>query len=126
MKDQNNNTGNCNTGNRNTGNRNTGNSNTGNWNTGNWNTGDWNTGNWNTGDLNTTTPTVRLFNHDSGWQFNDKNHSKLKNVISKYQRPLCEWISSSNMTEEEKKQHPTHETTQGYLRSMMASTMDLK
>jgi len=111
------NTGDLNTGNWNTGNRNTGNWNTGDWNTGNWNTGNWNTGNWNTGDLNTTEPTIRLFNIDSGIKFGSDNHNKLRNLLYSKSIPLCEWVSASNMTDEEKETHKkTWETTQGYLK----------
>ena len=111
------NTGDLNTGNRNTGNRNTGDRNTGDRNTGDLNTGDWNTGNWNTGDLNTTEPTVRLFNIDSGLKFGSENHNKLRNLLYSKSIPLCEWISASNMTDEEKKENAkTWETTQGYLK----------
>ena len=115
------NTGNWNTGNRNTGNRNTGDRNTGNWNTGNrntgnLNTGDLNTGNRNTGDLNTTNPKLRLFNKDSDWEYRGSLHYKLKNVIAKHQKPLCEWVSESFMSEEEKEENKTYKTTGGYLK----------
>lgn len=73
--------------------------NTGSWNTGNYNTGDRNTGSWNTGDLNTNSPTVRLFNNDSGWEFNSDSHRQLRETIWRYQRALCEWVYEANMTE---------------------------
>ena len=41
---------------------------------------------------------------------------KLRDIIYKYQRPLCEWISKSNMTVQEIKDNPTCETTEGYLK----------
>jgi len=110
------NTGSCNTGYRNTGNMNTGNMNTGSWNTGNWNTGNWNTGDWNTGDLNTTKPTVRLFNKDSGLEFNGEVHIKIRNTVSSYQKMLGEWVYEKNMTDQEKTDNPTYKTTGGYLK----------
>ena len=110
------NTGNWNTGDRNTGNWNTGDRNTGNSNTGNWNTGNWNTGNWNTGDLNTSTPKVRLFNKETTIEFGSAEHYEYTEILTKYSKPLCEWVSTPNMTEQEKKENPTHETTQGYLK----------
>ena len=115
------NTGSCNTGYRNTGNMNTGNMNTGSWNTGNWNTGvrntgSWNTGDWNTGDLNTTKPTVRLFNKDSGLEFNGEVHIKIRNTVSSYQKMLGEWVYEKNMTDQEKTDNPTYKTTGGYLK----------
>ena len=111
------NTGNLNTGNLNTGYYNTGDLNTGRWNTGNLNTGNLNTGNRNTGDLNTNTPTVRLFNKDSGLEFNGEIHSKLRNLLYSKSIPLCEWISAVDMTDEEKEANiTTWEITQGYLK----------
>ena len=115
------NTGNCNTGHCNTGHCNTGNCNTGNWNAGNrnagdWNTGDWNTGNWNTGLCNTITPKVKIFNKDSDISFGTDLYYKIYNIFDKYSKPLCEWISASNMTDEEKQNNKTWETTQGYLK----------
>ena len=116
------NTGSWNTGNWNTGDYNIGRWNTGSWNAGNWNAGDWNTGNYNTGnrntgDLNTTEPTVRLFNFDSGLKFGSENHNKLRNLLYSKSIPRCEWISASNMTDEEKEIHKKNwETTQGYLK----------
>ena len=131
MEDKKNNTGNRNTGNRNTGNYNTGNYNTGNCNTGNCNTGDRNTGNyntgncntgyyntgdWNTGYCNTITPKVKIFNKDSDISFGTDLYYKIYSIFDKYSKPLCEWISASNMTDEEKENNKTWETTQGYLK----------
>jgi hypothetical protein len=116
------NTGRCNTGNKNTGGWNTGSCNTGSWNTGSLNTGDCNTGScntgdWNTGSLNTTTPSVRLFNCDSGLEFNGEVHNRLRGIIYLKSTPICEWISAQNMTDDEKETHKkTWETTQGYLK----------
>jgi len=122
------NTGDCNTGDRNTGNRNTGNRNTGNWNTGNrntgyrnagdCNTGDWNTGNWNTahnetGFFNTVQrKKVRMFNKDcdvEAWGNANKPDLLYFNVT--------EWITESNMTDQEKIDNETFHTMGGYLKS---------
>ena len=115
------NTGNWNTGNNNTGYRNTGDFNTGDFNTGHWNTGDFNTGHWNTGNrntgyCNTITPKVKIFNKDSDIGFRTDLYYKIYNIFDKYSKPLCEWISASNMTDEEKQNNKTWETTQGYLK----------
>ena len=130
------NTGNCNTGNCNTGNRNTGDWNTGNWNTGNrntgnrntgdWNTGDWNTGNCNTGDwnkssfntgcFNTEEQKIMLFNKPSDWTYNDWCESDARWLLNQIPKDVVEWIYSEDMTDEEKAEHPTHETTGGYLK----------
>lgn len=118
------NTGNWNTGDCNTGNRNTGNCNTGNWNTGDRNTGNWNTGNWNTGDWNSTNfssgvfcnkeQTILLFNKPSNMTYRDWYNSEAKWLLNNIQTHF--WVSSTDMTDQEKELHPEHETTGGFLK----------
>ena len=115
------NTGDYNTGDYNAGFCNAGFCNAGNWNSGNWNTGDRNTGNWNSGNrntgfCNTITPKVTLFNKESSIDFGTDLYYTIYNVFDKYSKPLCEWISANNMSEEEKQNNKTWETTQGYLK----------
>ena len=124
-------TGRCNTGDCNTGNRNTGDWNTGDWNTGNRNTGDWNTGDWNTGDCNTgdwnkssfntgcfmtEEQNIMFFNKPSDWTYNDWLRSDARYLLNRIPKNVVEWIYSEDMTDEEKAEHPTHETTGGYLK----------
>ena len=90
--------------------------NTGDCNTGNCNTGNYNTGDYNTGYCNTITPKVKIFNKDSDISFGTDLYYKIYNIFDKYSKPLCEWISASNMTDEEKENNKTWETTQGYLK----------
>ena len=120
------NTGDWNTGNRNTGDCNTGDWNTGDWNTGNRNTGDWNTGDWNTGDWNkssfntgcfmTEEQNIMFFNKPSDWTYNDWLRSDARYLLNRIPKNVVEWIYSEDMTDEEKAEHPTHETTGGYLK----------
>ena len=139
------NTGNWNTGNWNTGDRNTGNWNTGNWNTGNWNTGyrntgNWNTGNrntgyWNTGDrntgywnvashstgcFNTETQPIMLFDKPSDWSIRNWFNSDACRILNAAPQEIDEviWVPSSSMTDEEKKQYPSEQTTGGYLKTV--------
>ena len=117
----NSNTGDWNTGNRNTGNCNTGNCNTGNRNTGNWNTGDWNTGDWNkssfnTGCFNTVEQKIMLFNKPSDMTYRDWYESDARWLLNQIPKDVVEWIYSEDMTDEEKAEHLTHETTGGYLK----------
>ena len=119
------NTGNSNTGNRNTGDHNTGNWNTGDRNTGNRNTGSWNTGNRNTGDWNATSfssgvfnteeAKILMFNKPSDWSYRDWLNSDARCLLNKMPKRVVEWIYPEDMTDEEKAEHPTHETTGGYL-----------
>ena len=115
------NTGNCNTGNRNTGdwntgNRNTGDCNTGNWNTGNRNTGDWNKSSFNTGCFNTVEQKIMLFNKPSDMTYREWIDSDARYLLNRIPKNVVEWIYSEDMTDEEKAEHPTHETTGGYLK----------
>ena len=135
------NTGDCNTGDWNTGNRNTGDCNTGDWNTGNRNTGDWNTGDWNTGNrntgnrntgnrntgdwnkssfntgcFNTVEQKIMLFNKPSDMTYRDWYESDARWLLNQIPKDVVEWIYSEDMTDEEKAEHLTHETTGGYLK----------
>ena len=115
------NTGDCNTGNRNTGNRNTGDWNTGNRNTGDCNTGDWNTGDWNrssfnAGCFNTEEQKITMFNKPSDWSYRNWLNSDARYLLNQIPKNVVEWVYSEDMTDEEKAEHPTHETTGGYLK----------
>ena len=110
------NTGDCNTGDWNTGNRNTGNRNTGNRNTGDCNTGDWNKSSFNTGCFMTEEQKIMFFNKPSDWTYNDWLRSDARYLLNRIPKNVVEWIYSEDMTDEEKAEHPTHETTGGYLK----------
>ena len=137
------NTGSRNTGNRNTGSRNTGNHNTMDYNTGDCNTGDWNTGNWNAGDCNTGNMNSGSFNtgdfNNSSFNsgcFNVKEHkimlfdkpsdmtyqnwldSKASELLRQIPKSAVEWVSTDDMTDEEKVAHSTYKTTGGYLKEL--------
>ena len=110
------NTGNRNTGDRNTGDRNTGDRNTGDWNTGDWNTGDWNKSSFNTGCFNTVEQKIMLFNKPSDMTYREWIDSDARYLLNRIPKNVVEWIYSEDMTDEEKAEHPTHETTGGYLK----------
>ena len=110
------NTGDCNTGNRNTGDCNTGDWNTGDCNTGNRNTGDWNKSSFNTGCFNTVEQKIMLFNKPSDMTYRDWYESDARWLLNQIPKDVVEWIYSEDMTDEEKAEHLTHETTGGYLK----------
>ena len=121
------NSGNCNSGDWNSGNRNSGNWNSGNCNSGNWNSGDCNSGNWNSGNWNSTDFSTGFFNSAEQplYAFNkplsvDKDtfnsNVGIKAMNWKYDNNW--WVYSENMTDEEKKAHPEHKTTGGYLKTV--------
>ena len=110
------NTGNRNTGDWNTGNRNTGNRNTGDWNTGNRNTGDWNLSSFNTGCFMTEEQKIMLFDKPTDWTYRDWINSDARYALAHIPKNVVEWVSSYDMTDEEKEKYPTYETTGGYLK----------
>ena len=122
------NSGDWNSGNRNSGNRNSGNRNSGDWNSGNRNSGDWNSGNRNSGDwnntnfsngcFNTVEPTIHLFNKPSSWTYRDWLNSEARYLMNQIQGDILEWVYLSDMTDEEKVEHPEAETTGGYLKEL--------
>ena len=87
-----------------------------NYNTGSYNTGARNTGDCNTGYCSTVTPKVTLFNKESNIDFDTDLYYKIYNIFDRYSKPVCEWVSAKNMTDEEKENNKTWETTQGYLK----------
>jgi hypothetical protein len=110
------NTGNCNTGDCNTGDWNTGNRNTGDWNTGNRNTGDWNLSSFNTGCFMTEEQKIMLFDKPTDWTYRDWINSDARYALTNIPKNVVEWVSSYDMTDEEKEKYPTYETTGGYLK----------
>ena len=125
------NSGDYNSGDCNTGNYNTGNYNTGNYNTGDCNTGNYNTGNWNSGDFNLSENNAGCFNVDNHnvdnhkllffdketeltwyqWR-NSRAYALLLNIDSQ----PTKWIYADDMTDQEKSDYPSYETTGGYLK----------
>ena len=97
---------------KNSGNRNSGNRNSGYGNSGNRNSGDWNSGDGNSGYFNTTIP-VYFFNKPSTIQYTKELENKIRALNVK---PILTYIYSEQMTEEEKKNNPTHKITGGFLR----------
>lgn len=94
-------TGLCNTGNRNTGNR---------------NTGDGNLSSFNTGCFMTEEQKIMLFDKPTDWTYRDWINSDARYALAHIPKNVVEWVSSYDMTDEEKEKYPTYETTGGYLK----------
>ncbi|MBD5135284.1 MAG: hypothetical protein HDT39_04885 [Lachnospiraceae bacterium] len=115
------NIGDNNTGSNNTGDCNAGNCNAGDWNTGNRNIGDYNVGDWNkssfnTGCFMTEEQKIMLFNKPSDYTHENWSDSDARWLLNQIPRNVVEWVYSADMSDEEKEEHPTHETTGGYLK----------
>ena len=100
------NSGDCNSGNRNSGNRNSGNR----------NSGDWNKCSFSNGCFNTVSPKIYLFNKPSEWTYQDWLNSEARYLLNQIPGDVLEYIYLSDMTDEEKAEHPEAETTGGYLK----------
>ena len=111
-------TGRCNSGNCNSGNWNSGNWNSGNRNSGNRNSGNWNKCSFSNGCFNTTSPKIYLFNKPSSWTYRDWLNSEACCLIGRISDNVVQWVQYSNMTDEEKAEHPEAETTDGYLKKL--------
>ena len=110
------NSGDCNSGNRNSGNRNSGDCNSGDCNSGDWNSGDWNKCSFSNGCFNTVSPKIYLFNKPSEWTYQDWLNSEARYLLNQIPGDVLEYIYLSDMTDEEKAEHPEAETTGGYLK----------
>ena len=125
------NSGDRNSGNRNSGDRNSGNRNSGDWNSGDRNSGDWNSGDWNSGDWNITSfsngcfnteePKIYLFDKPSEWTYRDWIRCDARYILNNMPTDYLTWVYSEDMTNDEKKEHPEHEITGGFLRTVEKS-----
>jgi hypothetical protein len=122
----NSNSGNWNSGDRNSGDRNSGDRNSGYWNSGDSNSGYWNSGDSNSGDSNSgyrnsgafcidNNPKIYLFDKPTDILVRDWEHSEVVRTMRELLNTTI-WVLSSDMSEEDKKKHPTHSATGGYLK----------
>ena len=84
--------------------------------TGLCNTGDWNRPSFNTGCFMTEEPKISMFNKPSEWTYQDWMQSDARYLLNQISKDVVEWVYSEDMSDEEKAEHPTHETTGGYLK----------
>ena len=110
------NSGDYNSGDYNSGNRNSGDYNSGYYNSGYYNSGDFNNADFSSGCFNTKEQKMIMFNKPSDWTHRDWLNSDARWLLNEIPKSVVEWICSKNMKDEEKKAHPDHETTDGYLK----------
>jgi hypothetical protein len=100
---------------------NEGKNNTGHSNSGYWNSGYSNSGYWNSGDRNSgafcidNNPKIYLFDKPTDILVRDWEHSEVVRTMRELLNTTI-WVLSSDMSEEDKKKHPTHSATGGYLK----------
>jgi hypothetical protein len=106
---------------RNSGNWNSGNRNSGNWNSGYRNSGDWNSGDRNSGNWNSGYRNSGFFNSKEPEMIMVFNSTCRKSVWGAAYKPaflsfsLTEWKEEKDMTEDEKREHPSCSFTGGFL-----------
>ena len=115
------NSGENNSGGYNSGNYNSGHCNSGHHNTGDYNSGHYNSGNHNSGYCNTNTPKVRMFNHVTDFDFDDKTITRFENILFNCPQSYkySDFISISDMSEDEIIRHPECETIGGYIKTII-------
>ena len=120
------NSGNCNSGYYNSGNcnsgyYNSGNCNSGNYNSGYYNSGNYNSGYYNSGYCNTNSPKVRMFNHETEFNFNDESIVRFKEILFDCPQSYeySDFIDKSEMSEEEIIKHPECEIIGGYIKTII-------
>ena len=90
--------------------------NSGDCNSGDCNSGDWNKCSFSNGCFNTVSPKIYLFNKPSEWTYQDWLNSEARYLLNQIPGDVLEYIYLSDMTDEEKAEHPEAETTGGYLK----------
>ena len=116
-------TGDYSTGDWSTGHWSTGDWSTGHWSTGDWSTGDWSTGHWSTGHWSISNYSVGHFSTEDYSPYGAFNKPCTKEDWDNCEKPdfiyfnIIKWISSSDMTNQEKEDNQSHITTGGYLKS---------
>ena len=99
--------------------------NSGNWNSGYRNSGNWNSGNWNSGLFNTEkNPKIKIFDKDSDWTIEDWYRSDARDIMNSCPCTYSDFINESDMTEEEKENHPEYKTTGGYVKTFVVTKED--
>ena len=59
---------------------------------------------------------IMLFDKPTDWTYRDWINSDARYALVHIPKNVVEWVSSYDMTDEEKEKYPTYETTGGYLK----------
>ena len=110
------NSGDCNSGNRNSGDWNSGDWNSGNRNSGNRNSGDWNDTSFSNGVFNTKEPNIYMFDELTEMTYRDWLNHPARFILNSVPFDELRWVYSKHMTDDEKKEHPEHDVTGGFLK----------
>ena len=87
-------------------------------NSGSFNTGDFNNSSFNAGCFNVKEHKIMLFDKPSDMTYQDWLDSNARELLIQIPKSAAEWVSTDNMTDEEKVAHSTYKTTDGYLKEL--------
>lgn len=59
---------------------------------------------------------IMLFDKPTDWTYRDWINSDARYALTHIPKNVVEWVSSYDMTDDEKEKYPTYETTGGYLK----------
>ena len=86
-------------------------------NSGYCNSGDWNSGDRNSGLFNSEeNPKLKMFNNMSDWTINDWENSDARHIMNTCPYTHSNFIDKSDMTDEEKENHPEYKTIGGFVK----------
>ena len=99
-------------------NDNLGKNNLGNWNTGNWNSGDFNLSENNAGCFNVEEHKLLFFDKETELTWYQWENSRAYDLLWNIDFKPTKWVYAEDMTDQEKLNHPSYETTGGYLKKL--------
>lgn len=89
---------------------------TGYWNSGECNSGDWNDTSFSNGVFNTKEPNIYMFDELTEMTYRDWLNHPARFILNGVPFDELRWVYSENMTDDEKKEHPEHDVTGGFLK----------
>ena len=69
-------------------------------------------------------PTIKIFDVQTDWTFDDWEDSEAYRVMSKCPYSYSDYISADDMTDEEKERHPEYKTIGGYIKVFSVTNTD--
>ena len=89
------------------------------------NSGDCNSGDCNSGLFNTEkNPKLKMFDKESDWTIEDWYSSDARDIMNTCPYTYSDFINESDMTDEEKENHPEYETIGGYVKTFTVNKED--
>lgn len=76
------------------------------------------------GYCNTNTPKVRMFNRDTGMEFDDVRLYRFRNIMNCCPCTYSDYIGVGEMSEDEKEKHPECKTIGGYIKTFIVTKED--